>query len=165
MQLQGFLIMLFVLVIAPVVILSSNHNLFFVVMSGILLTTSIKNIYLALAGVKKEIPVKDEEFIDEMEGMTGVDMKKLGAGTRIVKKLIIVLFFIYCSFYLKPMVFKVLLSAIILYQLHEIKEIARQGSGPEEKSKGQSGKFLTLSVNVSRIITILSTFYIKLFNG
>ncbi|HOJ11733.1 MAG TPA: hypothetical protein PK733_14215 [Clostridiales bacterium] len=123
MQLQGFLLMIFIFVILPVFVLFSNHTVFFIVMSVILFINSLRLIYYSISGLKHVIPEIDEEdkeFIDNIEASTGFNFKRFDTGADISKYLIIILFYIYCSFFIRSVYIKILISSVIVYWIYHI---------------------------------------------
>ena len=101
MQLQGFLLMIFTFVILPVFVLFSNHNIFFIVMSLILLISTLRSIYIAIVGYKKGIPPlseEDQDILDEIESSIDFDFKRFDTGIRVARYAISILFYLYCFF-------------------------------------------------------------------
>ena len=123
MQLQGLLMMLFVMIIIPIVVLSSNHTAFFVIVSAVLLVTSIRNIHSILFAVRGKPSEDNEAAAEEFELAYGLDVKKFGLGTRVVRTLITLLFLFYCMFFIHTPLFKSVILLLITCKLFELLSI------------------------------------------
>jgi hypothetical protein len=129
MQLQGLLIMLFFTIVIPIIIMSYNHNVFFILVAVILLIASLKDARNIISFLKSGNNTSDTEdsedlsdendMIEELEEMTNVNVKKFNIGIGFVKSLILLLFFVYCAIYCSNIYFRILISALLLYWLHQ----------------------------------------------
>lgn len=117
MQLQGLMLILFMSIAIPVMILFANHNLFYILMAIILLIISIRSIHNLLFKGSQEKQDSNDELLSELEDLIDIDIKKFGVGTKVVKHLTAILFFIYCDFYTNLVYVKFLIALIILYWL------------------------------------------------
>lgn len=154
MQLQGLMLMLFMLVVFPVVILFADHDIYFVLMAFILLVVSIKNIHTVLFHPGQVSLGTNEESGEELEDMMNVDIKKFGIGTKVSRNLFIILFFLYCAFYIHTLVLKILLAIIILFRLHSTLSDIKENGARENKERSMSGNFFMILINVCNIIII-----------
>ncbi|OGO81558.1 MAG: hypothetical protein A2Y21_02890 [Clostridiales bacterium GWC2_40_7] len=160
MQLQGLMFMLFILLIIPVMALSTNHLIFFAIMAIILIITSIKSIYARFFDIEsqEEDDDSDEDAEEEFEDLLNLDMKKFGTGIYIVKDLFIILFFVYCSFYLKSILLKVDAALLILIQIHHIKSVLNR-NGLKKKEVNLSDRNLaTISGILSLLLIVFTSF-------
>jgi hypothetical protein len=123
MQEQGLLMMLFIMFIAPMVLLFSNHDMFFIVIALILLISSAISIKNRFFGKRSTVPLDDEEeLMDEFGEYINLDIEKFDQGTRVVRHSIAIIFFIYSSFYLQSIWFSILLALVILFWIYRILE-------------------------------------------
>lgn len=154
MQLQGLMFMLFILLIVPVMVISTNHYIFFALMAIILIISSIKNIYTRFFDLDSEDEEdSDNETEEEFEDLLNLDMKKFGTGIYIVKDLFVILFFLYCSFYLKSIFLKIDAALLILIQIHHIKGILG-GNNPVKKKVSPIGRNLALVSGILSLVLI-----------
>lgn len=121
MQRQGIFIFFFIFFILPVIIVFSNHDAFFIVMSLILFITSLRNIHMKIFKSKNsEEPESTELLEQEIEDNINIDIRKLSLGSKISKSLFAILFFMYSSFYIPALWLKMLNTLVILYWFHVI---------------------------------------------
>ncbi len=118
--------MLFVLAVIPIMILSSHHEIFFVLMAAILLVSSIRSLHKGLSGSDGGSPEADGDLEEEFEEIMNIDMEKFGTGIDVAKSLIIILFLVYCAFYLNSLLFKVLSALAILLQVSFISKNVKE---------------------------------------
>jgi hypothetical protein len=159
MQLQGFMFMILTFIVLPVFILFSNHDIFFVIMSLILLVNAFRSIYISAIGYKKGIPRtddEDEEFIDDMEISIDFDFKRFDTGTRVTKYAVSILFYIYCYFFVSSIFIKILISAVILYWIYYIVNTIKENDiFSMAFSKKKSQRVLSAMANSAAAIVIL----------
>lgn len=163
MQLQVLLFILVMLIAVPAMVIFANHEVFFIILSSILIVASVKNIHLALSGIGHGNREDEGELADELEDMADVDMKKLSTGAIIVKYLVIILFLSYCSFFLEFFIFKILLSVLILYWIYEIRCIVKYDSQHPTNGKARIKRTVYFMVNLGTIAVILLVTSTKLF--
>lgn len=163
MQLQGLMFMLFILLILPVLALSTNHIVFFVVMAVILTISSIKNIYTRFFDIVSEEDDSDNEAEEEFEDLLNVNMKKFGTGVYVVKNLFLILFFIYCSFYLKSILLKIDASLLILIQIYYIKGVISTDVA-NEKEFNPFDRNLIMVSDILSLLLIVFTSYNLIFD-
>ncbi|NSW91768.1 MAG: hypothetical protein HPY74_14050 [Firmicutes bacterium] len=166
MQLQGFILMIFTFVILPIFILFSNHDVFFSVMSLILLINALRSIYISMVGYKKGIPQmdhEDEEFLDDLESSIEFDFRRFDTGTRVAKYAISILFYIYCSFFVSSILIKILISAVIVYWIYYIINTIKENDVFRMAfSKKKYQRILSALANSAAAIVILIVAYNKL---
>jgi small-conductance mechanosensitive channel len=166
MQLQGFLLMIFTFVILPVFVLFSNHNIFFIVMSLILLISTLRSIYIAIVGYKKGIPPlseEDQDILDEIESSIDFDFKRFDTGIRVARYAISILFYLYCSFYVSNIILRVLVAAVIVYWIYYIiNTIKINDAFRMAFSRKKYQRILSAIANSAAAIVILIVAYNKL---
>lgn len=166
MQLQGFMFMILTFIVLPVFILFSNHDIFFVIMSLILLVNALRSIYISAIGYKKGIPrpdEEDEELMDDMEISIDFDFKRFDTGTRVTKYAVTILFYIYCYFFASSILIKILISAVILYWIYYIVNTIKENDiFSMAFSKKKSQRVLSAMANSAAAIVILAVALNKL---
>ena len=166
MQLQGFMFMILTFIVLPVFILFSNHDIFFIIMSLILLVNALRSIYISTLGYKKGIPKpdeEDEEFMDDMETSIDFDFKRFDTGTRVAKYAVSILFYIYCSFFVSGIPIKILISAVILYWIYYIINTIKENDIFRMAfSKKKYQRILSTLANSAAAIVILVVAFNKL---
>lgn len=159
MQLQGLMFMLFILLILPVLALSTNHLLFFAVVALIVIISSIRSIHSCFSGADYGEEEDSEEAEEDFEDLLNLDMKKFGAGIYVVKYLFLILFYIYCSIYIKSILLKADAALLILIQVHHIKNISMKGSTNKE-IKPFDRSIALVSAILSLVLVIFTSFNI-----
>jgi hypothetical protein len=160
MQSNGFSLMIFIFLVLPVIILFSNHDIFFVIIALILIISSIKNLYQTIIK-PPDIKSDDESIFEDYGEDEDLSSEGLGISTRIVKNLIVILFYIYCTFFIYSIIFRAVVLAIILYWLHDtINSPAKPAddtdiSAPPIKTNTNAQGALTFFVNVGSILMII----------
>lgn len=174
MQLQGLMMMLFFTIVIPLIIISTNHNIFFILMALVLFVASLKDIQNSFSYFKgsrhkptafeNDDASDEKEVIEELEGLTNVNIKKFSKGIGFVKNLIIILFFLYSSIYLDGLVYKSIISVIILYRIFLAKSIIATKDGKIEFGTSIIPNcariictFLSIFIIISSAYTIFST--------
>lgn len=159
MQLQGLMFMLFMLIIIPILILSTNHNVFFVVIAVALFLVSMRNMYTVLFHPAESPVESDDDMMEELEDAMNVDMKKFGTGAIVVRNLLFILFFIYCVFYVSSIWLKVLIFINIAHWVYDtVINISKSEPGIAERNKSRVRDAVFLLVNTSA--TLLITFVV-----
>ena len=156
MQLQGLLFMLFILLIIPISVLFTNHFIFFGVMAVIIVIGSIKNISLRFFDLDSEEDDTDNEEIEGFEDMLNIDMKKFGTGTYVVKNLFLILFFIYCSFYLKSILLKIDVALLILIQIYYIQSFLKRNGDIKKEVKPSDRNLAMFSAILSLMLIVFT---------
>ncbi len=158
MQLQGLMFMLFILLIIPIMALSTNPFLFFAVMAIILIISSIKNIYSRFFDVEPgEDEDSDSEAEEEFEDLLNIDMKKFGVGIYVVKDLFLILFFLYCSFYVKSLFLKIDASLLILIQIYHIRSGLKRGVRKSKAITSWDRNLVMFSGVLSLLLIVFTT--------
>ncbi|MFZ5986504.1 MAG: hypothetical protein ACOYWZ_05170 [Bacillota bacterium] len=160
MQLEGMLLILIMLIIIPVLAISSNDAAFFIVTAILISFSSIKSIYAALLKVKDESDDDKDEVFAEIEEQVDMDLSKIGTGIKVIKNLVIVLFFGYCSFFLNTFWLKALCAFVIIYWVNDIRLNLRQ----KENSTSQDyfsliSRFLVITISISSLLLISLSAY------
>ena len=154
MPLQGLMFMIFILLIIPVLALSTNHFIFFGVMALIISVISIRNIYNRFFDIDSDGGYIDEEATEEIEDLINLNMKKFGTGINVVKELSLILFFIYCSFYSGSILLKIVAALLILIQIYYIKGILNDKDKKEPTSFSRN---LTMLSSILSLVLVIFT--------
>lgn len=131
MQVKSFLMMLFVFFVLPLFYIFTNHLAFFIIMAIVLFITSLRQVYVALCVNKKVssgFEQEDLDFIESVESSSGFDLKLLDTGTRVVRYLAAILFYIYCALQSMHISLIVIISALIIYWVYRIKSAINENN-------------------------------------
>lgn len=120
MQSKRIVILFIVITLIPVLALFSNHEIFFWLLSAILLALSIRSIFRLITGESLQNNESDDEIEEELEELIDIDVKKMEAGISVMTSLIIILFLFYCAFYLEAFILKVIVAFTIMLQIYFI---------------------------------------------
>lgn len=165
MQLQSFLAMLFIFVVLPVFLLFSNHTIFYIVMSSVLLIDSLISIYSSVTRKNQyrvSISEEDEEFINNLKIDTGFDLKWFSTCIMIARYLIAILFYIYCSYYVKNIFLNILISIVIIYWIHRIVRSIKENNNSKVNIPFWLERALTFTANTSSAFIIAIVTFIKI---
>jgi hypothetical protein len=109
------------LIIIPIVAISSNDTAFYIITSIIVTISSLKSFYNNFFGIsEEEMDEEDIEFLEEVESQINLDLYKLGKGFQTIKSLIVILFYIYCAFYLHHFWLKALSTFVIVHWIYTL---------------------------------------------
>lgn len=161
MPLQGLILLIFMFLIIPLLMLSTNQYIFFVVTAIILIIVSIKNIYKRLLNITEDEEDPENEDIEELEDMFGLNMKKFGTGINVVRSLFLILFYFYCSFNLNAIALRIPAAFLIIVQVHEIRTNLKQNK--KVKLTTIPNRVFKITTSVLSLVLIISTGYILLF--
>jgi hypothetical protein len=152
---------LFIIIIAiPIIALSSNHEIFFVVMSLIITVISIRYIFRLLTSESLKGNEADEEMEEELEDLIGIDVKKFGKGISVASNLLAILFLIYCAFFLETILLKAVTSFAIILQIYLILKKAGRNALPFDPDKHRPQIVLSSILNLAVVIfTVLNKLY------
>lgn len=164
MQLEYMLLIIIMLIIIPIVAISSNDTAFYIITSIIIAISSLKSFYNNLFGINvKEMDEEDKEFIEEVESQINLDLYKLGKGFKVIKTLVIILFYIYCAFYLQHFWLKALSIFVIVHWVNIL--IYNLNKSIDDKDSRKEihflGRFYMLIVNIAAIVIITFSAYSK----
>lgn len=166
MQLEGLLLVLVMLVLIPVFALSSNDTVFFIVVALILFFSSIKSIGDNLLNINYEESEKSSELIDEIEDQVNIDLNKFARGLKVIRNLITILFFVYCTFYISSLWQKSVSILIILFWARELFcTLSSDSTNISEDYHPKSIKlrFVFVIISLCSIILISITAYNKFY--
>jgi len=165
MQLQGLLFILFMMIAIPLTLLITDHNTFFVIIAIIIFTNNIKNISNIIFDNIQHIFINNEENEDlnEIEEIINLDVKKIGKGARVVKVLVVILFFIYCIFYIKLFWMKSICVLLITYWSYSLFNTFKVDEHIRIEYKTRIENFFSISIDLLSIIIILSVIYKKFY--
>lgn len=119
MQPQGFTLLLFILLGLPVFLLTSDHNIFFVILSVFLLFTSIQRLTGVFFPAQAASSESDEGTTEELEESLHINIRRFNVGLGVAKNLIVLLFLLYCTFFIHHMIAIVLISAVIAFRIFD----------------------------------------------
>ncbi len=163
MQSQSLFLILFILIVAPILIISSNHNLFFGLVAFILFIAALRAILKTLSGSKEDVSDEDQSEKEELEDMIGLDAQKFGIGAKVVKNLIIILFYIYSLFFMHHMWLKaitlLLISSTCINIKRDLTEPAQSGT---VKNQSRLYSVYTLVVSIFTLLVLALVTYNKL---
>jgi hypothetical protein len=160
MQSNGFSLMIFIFLALPVIILFSNHDIFFIIIALILIISSIKNLYQTIIK-PPDIQSENESIFEDYGEDEDLSSEGMGISARIVKNLVVILFYIYCTFFIYSIAFRAVVLIIILYWLHDtINSPARPTdstdiSTPPIKTNTSVQGALSFFVNIGSILMII----------
>jgi hypothetical protein len=154
------------IIIFPIFIIASNHNAFFIVTSIILIIASIKNLNTILFKYRRVIYDESSESLKELEDIVHIDIKRLIIGIKIIKNLIVVLFLLYCIFYLPILILKIFSAVVILYWVMDsLNKISDLWSKSSIHIKTWFQNMFFLIVNALTIVIISVVSYLKIIKG
>ncbi len=155
------LALLFIIVVAiPMIALSSNHEIFFVVMSLTITVISVRYIFRLLAGESLKGNETDDEMEEELEDLMEIDVKRFGKGLSIACNLIAIVFMFYCSFFLETIILKAIASFAIILQIYLILKKSAKTAFPFNPNKHKPQIVLSSVLNIAVVLfTVLNKFY------
>lgn len=157
MQLQGLILFFLIITIIPILMLFTEHNIFFAIMSVILFFSCFSKLKKLLFSTEKQDNEQDTDTSEEYESEFNIDIKKFTTGIDIVKKLTIILFFFYCIFFIDMFIFKVLTAFTIVVRLYEM----INSIGSDKQTNTLHIRVLAFLSNAFSIFIILYTAYQK----
>ncbi len=161
MQLQGLLFMVFFLLVLPILALSTHQLIFFAVMAAIITFGAIQNIYNYFLSVGPDDDF-EEEAAEDMEDLLDLNMRNFGVGMQIVKNLLLVLFFVYCSFYLNSILLKIAAVLLILIQIYNIRKALSENPEGGKEAASLDRNLAMASGVLSLVLIIFTSFNIVL---
>lgn len=164
MQLRGLMFLLLITIVIPITILLPSHNVFFMVVALLLIIDSARKIYVELNGEGFYFEEDDdiEEELEEFEELYEIDIKKFDEGIKVARNLVIILFYLYCSFFVTSFLLKVIVSGIMVYWTREtLRSIRNKLVIPGGKVLNAFRKMLVVGMNLFSIIFIAVVAYNK----
>lgn len=162
MQLQGIMLLFIMLIMLPIVMLSANHNVFFVIVAIVLFISSIKNIFNLFFNREIELNKEDEELLEDIEITSDIDIRKFGSGLKVVTDLVIILFFLYCAFYMSVLWLKALIAFSILFRVIQIKyNVCENNLDTDFYELSVINKIFYTFSNLCTLFIIITTVYLK----
>lgn len=152
MQSKGSMLIFLAILAFPIIAISTNHNLFFGALSTIVATVSFRYLYYLLFNNEFQDQQPDEDLEAELEELADIDLKKVGEGLSIAYNLMVILYLIYCAFYLDTVLLKGITAFAMLLQIHFI--IKKVGNKKTAYNKNQNKPQILLS-SVSNIVVIV----------
>ena len=154
MQSKGSMLIFLAILAFPVVAISTNHHLFFGVFSAIVLAVSFRYLYFLLVGDKFADQQPYEDLEAELEELADIDLKVVGAGLSISFNLLVILYLLYCAFYLDTLVLKGVTAFAIFLQIYFIIKKADFQKKPYDKNRNRPQILLS---SLSNIVVVVFT--------
>lgn len=161
MPLQGLMFLIFVFLIIPLLMLSTNQYIFFAVTAIVLTVISIRSIFTHFFSAAENEEDTQDDGIEELEDMFDLNIKKFGTGINVIKSLFLILFYVYCSFSFNSILMKLPAALLIVIQIHQIRTTLRESTTIKKSTK--MNRNLKTITSVLSIILIISTGYFLLF--
>lgn len=166
MQLQGLILILFMIIIIPLSILFANDNVFFILLSILIIFTSVNGIYDKIFNFKTQSSNNKEEFSSDFKSELNIDIHKFGIGLSIAKNLIVILYLVYCTFFIELLFYKVLAALIISFRIfHVFKSISKQISSINPLWLDTIKNVYFVLIDIATILVIAVVSYNKYFNN
>jgi len=157
MQSKGSALLFLVILAFPIIALSADHDRFFLEMAVLVTLSSVKSIFslVVLKGFEK--PEPDEELEEELEELVGIDIRKFGDGLSVAVNMVIIVFILYCAFFLETFLLKCIAALAIVFQVHFMIRKLQKGSGGFDKNKYKPQVFFSSVTNIAVVLlTILN---------
>ena len=152
MQSKGSMLIFMAILAFPIIAISTNHNLFFGALSAIVSLVSFRYLYYLLIKDDFEDQQPDEDLEAELEELADIDLRKVGTGLSITYNLMVILYLIYCSFYLDTILLKGIAAFAILLQMHFIIKKVGNKESPYDKNRNKPQILLS---SVSNIVVVI----------
>ncbi len=167
MQLEYMLLIIIMLIIIPIVAISSNDTAFYIITSIIVAISSLKSFYNNFFGIsEEEMDEEDIEFLEEVESQINLDLYKLGKGFQTIKSLIVILFYIYCAFYLHHFWLKALSIFVIVHWIYTlIYNLKKSFNDYSKENVSVLKRLYMLFINISALLIITFSAYNKFFQS
>jgi hypothetical protein len=124
---------------------------------------ALRSIFRTLSGSKENAGEEEQSDKEELEDMIGLDAQKFGIGAKVVKNLIIILFYIYSLFYMQHMWLKAIALLLVSSTCINIK---RDLTDPVQTGtvKNQSRLYsaYTLAVSIFTLLVLALVTYNKM---
>jgi hypothetical protein len=160
MQSKSLAFLFIIIVAIPIIALSSNHEIFFVVMSLIITVISFRYVFRLLTGESLKVNEADEEMEEELEELIEIDIKRLGKGISVACNLFAIVFMVYCAFFLETIILKAVASFAIILQFYLILKKAGRKASPFDPDKHKPQILLSSVLNMAVVIfTVLNKLY------
>lgn len=163
MQSKGGILFFLILLVSPVIAILSDQQIFFVIMSIIVALVSFKYIYSLLSGNGFNDRENSEELEEELEDLIGIDIRLLGTGMSVLYNMLVILFLIYCAFFLDTILLKTVTAFAILLQIHfiikKVRKIYQNFNKNQYKLQILLSSLLNLTVILLAAINKISGLY------
>lgn len=160
MQSKSLAFLFIIIITIPIIALSTNHEIFFVVMSLIITVICVRYIFRLISGESLKGNEADEELEEELEDLIGIDIKKFGKGISVASNLLVILFMIYCAFFLKTIIIKSVASFAIILQVFLILKKTGKNALPFNPDKHKPQIILSSIFNIAVVIfTVFNKLY------
>lgn len=149
MQSKGVVLLFLAILALPLIAISTNHNLFFVLASIFVVVLSSRDIYSLITENNFPDQELDEELEEEIEDLVEIDLRLFGTGMSVVYNMIVVLFLIYCAFYLNRLYLKILVAFAIMMQIQFIVKKLKDKNHSYNKNQQKPQIFLSSISNMA----------------
>lgn len=156
MQSKGSVLIFLLILVFPVIAIFSDHQIFFVIMSIIIAAVSCRQIYSLLSGKGFAGRENDEELEDELEDMIDIDIRLLGTGMSVAYNLLVMVYLIYCAFFLDTVLLKGISALAIILQIYFI--IKKVGSKFQSFDRNRYKPQILISSLINLAVILLSSF-------
>jgi hypothetical protein len=159
MQSKGSVLIFLAILAFPLIALSTDHNIFFGVTAALVALTSIKSIHslLMYRGFQEHEP--DEELESDLDELIGIDIRKFGEGLSVVVNMVIIVFLVYCAFFLETLPLKGIVTLAIMLRIHFIIRKTRKSGEGFDKNRHKPQIFIS---SISNLAVVLFTILNKL---
>ncbi|HEX2945330.1 MAG TPA: hypothetical protein VHT96_05185 [Clostridia bacterium] len=163
MQSKGSVLIFLIILAFPVIAIFSDHQIFFVIMSIIIAFVSCRYIFNLLSGNGLGDSESDEELEEELEDMVDIDIRLFGTGMSVAYNLLVILFLVYCTFFLGTVLLNGITALAIILQIHFI--VKKLGSKSQSfdinryKPQILISSLLNLTVIILAAINKIAWFY------
>ncbi len=120
MQSKGSVLIFLIILVFPVIAIFSDHQIFFAIMSIIIAFVSCRYIFNLSSGKGFSDRENDEELEEELEDMIDIDVRLFGTGLSVAYNMLVMLFLIYCTFFLDTVLLKGISALAIIFQIYFI---------------------------------------------
>lgn len=157
MQSKSSIFIFLLIIMIPILAISTNHEIFFAVTSLLLAAVAVRYIYKQLSGESFSDNDIDDELEEELEELIHIDVKRVGIGISVAYNLLTILFLCYCAFFLDTILLKAVASLAIILQIHFIMKKIRKASAAYNPDKHKPEILLSGVLNLVVIIfTVLN---------
>lgn len=163
MQLEGFLFLIFFLIVFPLMVLFTNHNVYFILVSLALLIISFRNIYDLFSKSSLYDKVLNDDT-DNVDDLYGIDIDRIEFAIFIAKKLFVILFALYCMILSYTLFQKAIAIFISIHAVRQIVIMIINTKNEEENSDNYFEKCMDFLASVGTIVLIVMVAYNK-FNA
>ena len=101
----------------------------------------------------------DEELESDLDELIGIDIRKFGEGLSVVVNMVIIVFLVYCAFFLETLPLKGIVTLAIMLRIHFIIRKTRKSGEGFDKNRHKPQIFIS---SISNLAVVLFTILNKL---